>query len=64
MSFAEAQGVTEGLEYGGYNEALAKGVEGAMGQGFANDVNQAIKDRYNQVSEVLDPQTDQPQQPK
>jgi hypothetical protein len=56
--------VTEGLEYGGYNEALAKGVEGAMGQGFANDVNQAIKDRYNQVSEVLDPQTDQPEQPK
>jgi hypothetical protein len=35
-----------------------------MGQGFANDVNQAIKDRYNQVSEVLDPQTDQPEQPK
>ena len=64
MSFGEAQQADKHLTYGQYNQALAQASEAAMGQGFADDVNDTITYRYNQVSEVLDPQTDQPTPPK
>jgi EspA/EspE family len=64
MSFGEAQQADKHLSYGQYNQALAQAAEAAMGQGFADDVNDTITYRYNQVSEVLDPQTDQPRPPK
>jgi hypothetical protein len=34
--------------------------QATMGDTFAESVNRTITERYNQVSEVLDPQTDQP----
>ncbi|RAV15078.1 hypothetical protein DQP55_06830 [Mycolicibacterium sp. GF69] len=69
MSFAEVQAAAEAASqpaptYGDYNQKLAEATEATLGQGFADDVNDALKYRYNQVSEVLDPQTDQPEQPR
>ncbi|MBO0680714.1 hypothetical protein JRC04_24885 [Mycolicibacterium sp. S2-37] len=59
-SFAELQAANPNLDYADYNEAIARAAEAAMGQGLADDVNDAVTSRYNQVTEVLDPQSNQP----
>ncbi|OBI75161.1 EspA/EspE family type VII secretion system effector [Mycobacterium sp. E740] len=66
MSFAEVQKAAPEhlLTFGEYNERLSTAAEAVMGQSFAVDVTDSIAYRYNQVSEVLDPQTEQPEQPR
>lgn len=60
LSFAEVQKMNPDMDYSEYSEQMARAANGAMGEGFADDVNDSVTERYNQVTEILDPQGDQP----
>lgn len=46
-----------------YNRTLAEATEQTLGQGSSEHMKSAPTYRYNQVSEVMNPQTDQPEPP-
>ncbi|WP_307789380.1 TPR repeat region-containing protein [Mycolicibacterium baixiangningiae] len=60
LSFAEVQEMNPDMDYSEYSEQMARAANGAMGEGYAENVNDSVTERYNQVTEILDPQSDQP----
>ena len=64
LSYGEVQDLPGSApSFGEYNRILAEATEQTLGQGFSEDMKGALTYRYNQVSEVLNPQTEQPEPP-